>query len=82
MLDDVGDCEVFSVRSLTARCYDSLGDCFARRDGRCEILTQGLVPCPFKKPIREITRGIYYPYNPLACMQSNKPAKEEYYDGA
>ena len=64
------------MRSLTTRCYDGEGVCFARRDGRCEILTSSLSPCSFKKPVREITHGVYYPYNPASCVAQNKDNSE------
>ena len=59
---------VRAMRSLTARCYEG-GECFAKRGGRCEILTKGLVPCPFRKPVREITNGVWYAYNPSRCKE-------------
>ena len=42
--------------------------CFARHDGRCEILTEALPFCPFCKPDRFVTNGKRYPF-------------EEYYGG-
>lgn len=36
--------------------------CFARHDGRCEILTEALAFCPFCKPERLTTKGKAYPY--------------------
>jgi hypothetical protein len=40
------------------------GDCFAKKNWQCEILTEPINPqkkrCPFMKPDREITNGNRY----------------------
>ena len=44
------------------------GKCFAKREGRCEILRE--TPderCSFQKPVREVTNGKRYAYNPMSC---------------
>ena len=47
------------------------GPCFGRDNDdktRCKILNSTYPEgkkCPFQKPVREITRGRYYPYNKL-----------------
>lgn len=57
------------------------GQCFAKRDGRCEILM--ITPeegCSFQKPVREVTNGKYYAYNPASCgtgPEKNKVKKYE-----
>lgn len=39
------------------------GECFAKRYGKCTILTNtNLVKCSFQKSHREFTNGKYYPY--------------------
>lgn len=48
-------------------CCDRSGECFARRNGTCTILTETCKAagrCKFKKPDANITNGKYYPYNP------------------
>ena len=44
---------------------DNTDKCFARtNDGKCQLLLATCIECKFKKPNREITNGIKYPYNP------------------
>lgn len=42
--------------------------CFARKDGKCTILKKSFrfmkKRCPFCKERKEVTNGVYYPYNP------------------
>lgn len=47
-------------------CNDSR-KCFAKVNGECTILTSTYKDnnCPFCKVTRNITNGIYYPYNPV-----------------
>lgn len=44
------------------------GECFAKQYGRCRILTTtfdyGGGTCPFQKPVRDVTDGRHYPWNP------------------
>lgn len=51
-------------------------ECFAKRKGvfdsyiYCKILTDGAKPypkgeCPFCKPIREVTNGVYYEFKQM-----------------
>ena len=44
------------------RCKDKEGACFARHDGYCTILRECPYECRFKKPEREVTNRVYYPY--------------------
>jgi len=43
------------------------GSCFARVSGKCLALAKVPKPrkgkCPFQKPQREITKGVFYPVN-------------------
>ena len=42
------------------------GKCFARSNrGHCRILKDGYEEgkCPFQKPYREVTNGVYFPIN-------------------
>lgn len=51
-----------------AKCYDTRKPkCFAKVNGECTILngTYKDNNCPFYKVTRNITNGIYYPYNPV-----------------
>ena len=50
-------------------CTDTTGTCFARRDGRCNVLTGSLKPCPFKKDRKTYTHGVHYPYNPASSVE-------------
>lgn len=72
--------EMSNVRGLS--CRDSR-PCFARTksifSGKSEVcvLLSSVYPdgkCPFCKPDREITKGIYYPYN--EGMLNRLPRKE------
>lgn len=41
--------------------------CFAHRNGYCTLLDTPFPEgrdCTFRKPIREVTKGKYYPYDP------------------
>ena len=55
---------------MTIKCYDREGECFGRTiAGRCEVLNQRCVPCPFKKPERLVTNGVFYPYDTRKCKE-------------
>lgn len=47
------------------RCRDKR-ECFARENGKCTLLTEARKDgqCPFCKPKKEYTNGVFYPYNP------------------
>ena len=52
------------------------GDCFAKVKGidpsrpKCDILKTGYThDCPFQKPERDKTNGVWYPYNPNAALE-------------
>lgn len=40
------------------------GECFARDNGKCTILSKTSETCSFQKPDREVTNGVRYPFNP------------------
>lgn len=44
-------------------CRDTIGECFARQNGKCGCLrnTKFKNGCPFKKPDREVSNGKRYP---------------------
>lgn len=48
------------------------GKCFARKDGRCEILMRTPVTtCSFQKPERDVTNGKRYEYRPETCKDAS-----------
>ena len=56
------------IKSAPA-CKDTTGACFARKDGRCLILTGTYEKCSFKKEKRTWTHGVEYPYNPASSVE-------------
>ncbi len=42
-------------------CKDKESPCFARKNGRCVILSECPERCTFKKPERFVTNGVRYP---------------------
>lgn len=54
---------------LNPQCKDTIGPCFARKDGTCTILTGTDCPCSFKKADRTYTNGVHYPYNPASSVE-------------
>ena len=46
-------------------CKDTAGECFARtKMGGCRILVDPDKKCSYKKAVRQVTHGVYYPDRP------------------
>ena len=54
------------------KCYQE-GFCFAKNNGKCEVLTQPVKgKCCFQKPDRRITNGNVYPFVDSSCKSSKQ----------
>lgn len=60
------------------QCKDTIGPCFARKDGTCTILTGTACPCSFKKEKRTWTHGVEYPYNRASSVEHEVMSRSRY----
>lgn len=59
-------------------CKDTVGTCFARKDGKCMILTGTRKACSFKKDKCSYTHGVHYPYNPASSVEHEVMSRSRY----